>query len=702
VILRERILTGFSIWIICFIVYCFTLCPSVYVADSGELITSAWHLGIAHPPGYPLWCLLGKIFCFIPFGSIAFRLNLMSAFFASSTVLVLFFLLGKIFSEYLHSRLLNLVLASGVICSGLSRTFWSQAVVAEVYTLNVFFIVVVLFLFAEFQKKSGQMLLFLFSFVTGLGLSHHHTMVLFLPVFAAFTVYLMHLNGSLSWKNIVFSFLFCLAGSLAYFYLIIRASANPEINWANPDTLKEFLYHITRKRYGALSPHAHSIRRFLDQSAFYFSLLKQQFSVYLLPVAVPGLWQFYSANRKVFWMTLMLFIFGSFGFIQLLNFDLSTVLQETTEMFFIPSFLVAGIWIAGGLLYLSRRFKKIPGVVLSCLLVAVPVLPLSNNYFLNDRSGCYIAEDFGRNILATLDKNSVYFATGDNQVFILAYLQKVERRRQDVTIYDDFGFVFPNIYGQGFLDLSKNQEDQVRYRIQGKLMRESKLPVYFSIASQADRISGIKTIPAGILYKVNKGDASSGDNTDIWSRYRIRGVWEDVPYKDFMCRSVVVQYHFFKAKQFYAEGKLKEAEQESMLAFIKGSDIHWLQNNMAVLYIDRTKNVSGRLREYYLEKAKVAAEKALELDPEYPEAYNNMGVVYYLCGRYDMAFKNCSKALELDDTFAIAYNNLGSIYACQGRFELAVESWKKALKCDPNLEDARENMAKLKCKKIPI
>lgn len=49
------------------------------LGDSGELIISAYQLSIAHPPGYPLFTILGKIFTFLPFGSVAWRVNLMSA-----------------------------------------------------------------------------------------------------------------------------------------------------------------------------------------------------------------------------------------------------------------------------------------------------------------------------------------------------------------------------------------------------------------------------------------------------------------------------------------------------------------------------------------------------------------------------------------------------------------------------------------------
>jgi hypothetical protein len=88
---------GVLVFLISFTVYLKTLCPTVYVGDSGELIAAAYTLGIPHPPGYPLFTILGKVFItLIPIGSIAYRVNLLSAFFASSTVMVLYFFMLKL------------------------------------------------------------------------------------------------------------------------------------------------------------------------------------------------------------------------------------------------------------------------------------------------------------------------------------------------------------------------------------------------------------------------------------------------------------------------------------------------------------------------------------------------------------------------------------------------------------------------------
>ena len=58
-------------------IYLKTICPVVYLGDSGELTAAAYSLGIPHNSGYPLYCIIGKIFCLIPIGNIGFRMNLM-------------------------------------------------------------------------------------------------------------------------------------------------------------------------------------------------------------------------------------------------------------------------------------------------------------------------------------------------------------------------------------------------------------------------------------------------------------------------------------------------------------------------------------------------------------------------------------------------------------------------------------------------
>ena len=76
-------------------VYLLTLSPTVYLGDSGELSAAAFCLGVPHGSGYPLYVLLGKGFCLLPFGDVGFRMNLMSAVFGVMAVGVVYSLIWR-------------------------------------------------------------------------------------------------------------------------------------------------------------------------------------------------------------------------------------------------------------------------------------------------------------------------------------------------------------------------------------------------------------------------------------------------------------------------------------------------------------------------------------------------------------------------------------------------------------------------------
>ena len=76
---RKSILIGMLLFILSFSTYVLTLCPTVSWYDSGELISACYNLGIAHPTGYPLYTIFGRIFSLLPLGNSAFRVNILSA-----------------------------------------------------------------------------------------------------------------------------------------------------------------------------------------------------------------------------------------------------------------------------------------------------------------------------------------------------------------------------------------------------------------------------------------------------------------------------------------------------------------------------------------------------------------------------------------------------------------------------------------------
>jgi tetratricopeptide (TPR) repeat protein len=191
---RSDFIAAALVFFITLGVYIATLSPTVTLEDSGELITGAAQFGVPHPPGYPLWTMSGFLFShLIPFGNVAWRVNLQSAFFGAAANAVLTLLvchsgrwllqrwtdapvqpLARRFSFY-AGMLAGLVL-------GFSDIMWGQGVIAEVYTLNGLFVNLVLLFFYFWilePRKTHRLVIAVFIFA--LGLTNHHTLIQMIP-----------------------------------------------------------------------------------------------------------------------------------------------------------------------------------------------------------------------------------------------------------------------------------------------------------------------------------------------------------------------------------------------------------------------------------------------------------------------------------------------------------------------------------------
>lgn len=128
--------------------YVQTLAPSVATLfdDSLEFPLVAFQLAIAHPTGYPLYTLLGKLFTLGPGGNIAWSVNLLSAFCGALTVALIYLVVRELTRRRLPALL-------GAMALAVSPIFWSQSVIAEVYTLNSAFVAALLWLALRWARR---------------------------------------------------------------------------------------------------------------------------------------------------------------------------------------------------------------------------------------------------------------------------------------------------------------------------------------------------------------------------------------------------------------------------------------------------------------------------------------------------------------------------------------------------------------------
>src|SRR6266404_5678172 len=182
---RTELFCTSAVFLVALLLYCCTLAPTVTPTDSGELIVVAHGLGIAHPPGVPLWDMLAHLASLVPLGNVAVRINFSSALFAAlaSAMLTLVVAELMITASYLAAskrvkkgaqrnkkavryatsrardedsgvgRLLVFAPALGAgLLMTFSRTLWFYATITEVYAVNTLLILVIFFLMLRWRR----------------------------------------------------------------------------------------------------------------------------------------------------------------------------------------------------------------------------------------------------------------------------------------------------------------------------------------------------------------------------------------------------------------------------------------------------------------------------------------------------------------------------------------------------------------------
>ena len=159
--------------------YVRTLAPGLLPGDSGEFQVLSTLLGNTHPTGYPIYILLGKVFTWLPVRDVAYRVNLLSAVMGALTVAGVY-LAGRMLCGHSGPALV------GALALAVSPTFWSQAVIAEVYTPGAAFLVGVLVCLLLWEVYGHPAALFAAGLLGGLSLGVHMTVALVAPAVGVF------------------------------------------------------------------------------------------------------------------------------------------------------------------------------------------------------------------------------------------------------------------------------------------------------------------------------------------------------------------------------------------------------------------------------------------------------------------------------------------------------------------------------------
>ncbi|MFH1073525.1 MAG: DUF2723 domain-containing protein [Candidatus Firestonebacteria bacterium] len=699
---KGRSIAGLIVFLLSLAVYTATACPSVYVGDSGEMITAAFFLGIPHPPGYPLFCLIGKALSFLPISTIAFRVNLVAVLFGALTVFILFHFLSKLFSDLSQNGQLfpvssgfNLRKTTQATCSyplttesllfplvcallfAFSKTFWAQALMAKgaLYTINAFFIITIIHMIYSYRNNMSKRNLILIAFVNGLGLANHNTIA---PLSFLFLIYGVSYSKSFKQaisNTLIYAVTAIFTALLLYMYLPLRSAANPAIDWGHPASFYGFLNHVLRKQYSFFAASERSIPLFIEQTKFYFSYLANQLTPVFFLIALPGAWALFKFSKKLFSVLLITFLLAGFGLLLLSNPQMNAIDKYTLEVFFIPSYFAytAAILFGFFLIISQLRSKTIILTISAAALLSI-ILPFKVNYFENDKSNNFICHDYGINILRSPVPGSIVFVSGDNGTFATAYFKFVEKARPDIEVYDDYGRVFKNIYGADFLFMPAGVYEKRVTQVQRALINTSLKPVYCLGGSSIYGMNDIPTVNEGLLYRVKSAKAAVFPFQPPLTK---RGIDGNKIYLDFWCKEIAAGYYLLEGDRQLEKNNIETAK----ASYRKAAEIGSVSSNIMSM-------LGLALGKFSVEEALTLYKETANSTLRSPEIFNNLGVAYFRKGLYDQSLAAYEEAVKLDPNYFKSYFNIGVSYNAKGDIKKALEYFEKTFSKSPAYVDA--------------
>jgi len=423
--------------VVALVMYLITCARTVTLVDSGELILACASLGVAHPPGFPVYTMIGHLFCLVPVGSVAFRLAAMSAVFAALTAALVTLIVGEVVvwaqrhrgSTVQRSRLALVVAPVGAGLSfAFAATLWSYATVAEVYSLNLALVAGSMWLLLRWRREGAQTPIpWGVGLLIGLGFGVHHvTVLLVLPGLIALVV------TSAGWRALAPRRLAPavaggVVGVLCYLYLPLAAAQHPVLNWGDPSNLERFWWHLTARQY-VVNLFNGSIEQVRQNLVAFSHMALTEFNPLALALVAAGLAWLWRRDRAVLWMVV---VFSLVGVAYAVNYNIG----EDSEAYFLTTFLAAAVGFGGSLAWLVEKGRRTAALAVG-LAVAMPAAGAALHWRACDRSHNLVARHLVEDTLAGVARGGLVL-TREWQLYApWLYLHHVEGFRPDAAVVD--------------------------------------------------------------------------------------------------------------------------------------------------------------------------------------------------------------------------------------------------------------------------
>src|SRR5690242_14814067 len=464
--------------------YLLTLAPTTAMWDTSEYITAAYTLGIPHPPGNPLFVLLGRVATLVPFGSVAVRVNLLAALCSAGTAAVWFLVAERVLAQWFTVRWARYAGAAvAALLSATAFTVWNQSVVNEkVYTVSLAFFAVVSWLTVlwcdDSDGRRADRILVLIAYLIGLGYANHPAGFLVGPAVGV-AVLARRPRILLRWKLILAALFALVLGLTPFAVEPIRAAHHPPLNEGEPTgctesigfacTFSSTTYHrlmdnINRVQYQkpSLSERQAPLSAQVGMWWLYFKWqwlrdangtqggLQLALALLFFGLGIAGGVVHWRHDRASFWFFGPLIFTVTVALVYYMNFkygasqspELTGVPREVRDRdyFYLWSYSAWSVWAALGLAALWRSLAiRVQREGAGRWLTTAPVLllgafPLVGNWRDASRAGETTTREWAHDLLNSVEPYGILITLGDNDTFPLWYAQEVEGIRPDVTV----------------------------------------------------------------------------------------------------------------------------------------------------------------------------------------------------------------------------------------------------------------------------
>jgi len=435
--------------LIVFVIYLITLAPSVIQIDSGELAAVQILAGIAHPTGYPLFTIVGYLFSKLPiFTSKIFQMNLLAAlwcvlaliFFTKNLELVFKIIEYDLLNQrkrknknFKNNELVNqfnkdeIIYGSvfALILLAFSRTYWNQSVSVEVYSLQIFLMLVIIYFILDSILHTKKHAWLKVAAALALGFANHMTTLLLLPGLAFLFFNKEGFNKNAIKTILKMLLLFFALLIVIYSYLPLRAASNPILNWGNPVDWEKFWRHFTGKQYQVWM--FSSVDAAKLQLLKYLNNLPLEFSYLGLALAIIGFFHIRNLSRKIFIYFLINFLFTLF---YVINYNIHDL-----DSYFLLSYITLSLTLPFAFNFLKK--KNLNSKIISGIFIIAILWEFIPNFNFTNQSNNYAFADYTKTILSNADSSAVILSyQWDYFVSPSYYFRFVENFRKDVAVVD--------------------------------------------------------------------------------------------------------------------------------------------------------------------------------------------------------------------------------------------------------------------------